>query len=135
MEDPRLKIIAKVLCGYTGECVCHEGYKGRNLIDPECVYHQVPNEEAAADIITALDAMERDDAAEEHDVPMWNVFLHDPERKYQDHMVTVQARDRAEAESKALAENEGSTIAHPAQVSPYSLGQRAEWGGIQGIAG
>lgn len=33
-----------VLLGYTGGCTCHEGYSGRNLIDPECTYHDVPPE-------------------------------------------------------------------------------------------
>lgn len=36
------------LLGYTGECACHEGYSGRNLIDPECRYHDVPPEAARA---------------------------------------------------------------------------------------
>lgn len=37
---------ARVLLGYTGACVCHEGYTGRNLIDPDCRYHDVPPEVA-----------------------------------------------------------------------------------------
>lgn len=37
---------AKVLLGYTGACVCHEGYSGRDLIDPDCRYHDVPPEVA-----------------------------------------------------------------------------------------
>lgn len=50
---------AKVLLGYTGACVCHEAYTGRNLIDPDCRYHDVPPEvakellEAAAPYIRA----------------------------------------------------------------------------------
>lgn len=136
MEDPRLKIIAKVLCGYTGECTCDKAYTGRNLIDPHCVFHLVPNEEAAADIIAALDAMEGEGgASQELEEPKWNVFLHNPARKYQDYMVTVQARTGAEAEAKALSENDGAAIAHPAQVSPYSLAAITEWDGVQSIAG
>lgn len=37
---------ARVLLGYTGACVCHEAYTGRNLIDPDCRYHDVPPEVA-----------------------------------------------------------------------------------------
>lgn len=37
---------AMVLLGYTGACVCHEAYTGRNLIDPDCCYHDVPPEAA-----------------------------------------------------------------------------------------
>ena len=50
-----------VLLGYTGGCTCHEGYSGRNLIDPECSYHDVPPEvarlilEAAAPHMAARD--------------------------------------------------------------------------------
>lgn len=43
---------ARVLLGYTGACVCHEGYTGRNLIDPDCRYHDVPPE-AAKEILEA----------------------------------------------------------------------------------
>lgn len=24
----------------TGPCTCHEGYKSRNLVDPECIFHE-----------------------------------------------------------------------------------------------
>jgi hypothetical protein len=117
MVDPRLKVIANVLLGYTGECTCHEGYTGRNLIDPECSYHTVPNEEAAADIVAALDAMSKE---QDQPAPLWNVFLFDPQRKYGDHMVSVQALTANEAEAEALANNPGSSIAHPTARSPYA---------------
>lgn len=39
----------------TGECRCHEGYKCRNLIDPDCVYHHY-----ADDIAEALEQARRD---------------------------------------------------------------------------
>ena len=41
-----IEAAAKVLLGYTGACVCHEAYTGRNLIDPDCRYHDVPPEVA-----------------------------------------------------------------------------------------
>lgn len=136
-EDPRLAVIAKALRDYTGECTCDEAYTGRNLIDPQCVYHLVPNEEAAADIIAALDAMGQEDAAPQEQIdPMWNVFLHDPQRKYHDYMVTVQARTVTEAETKALAANTGASIAHPAEPSPYApVPKSTTWDGVQSIAG
>jgi hypothetical protein len=143
MVDPRLKVIANVLLGYTGECTCHEGYTGRNLIDPECTYHSVPNEEAAADIIDALDGMGKaHSAAQEQPDSLWNVFLYDAQRKYGDHMVTVKARTLEAAETTALATNPGSSIAHPTALSPYApvptmTESRIEaahtWGGMQGV--
>jgi hypothetical protein len=59
ISDKAVEAAAKVLLGYTGGCACHEGYTGRNLIDPDCRYHDVPPEaarellEAAAPIIAA----------------------------------------------------------------------------------
>jgi len=117
MEDPRLKVIANELRGYTGDCICHEAYTSRRMVDPHCSYHIVPNEEAAADIIAALDAM--NGKAPDEPQSMWNVFLHDTQRKYGDYMVTVRAETVTAAEAKALAEHPGSSIAHPTALSPY----------------
>lgn len=41
-----VEVAQATLLAYTGGCVCHEGYTGRNLIDPGCVYHDVPPEVA-----------------------------------------------------------------------------------------
>lgn len=41
--------------GITGECYCHEGFKSRNLIDPECGFH-----EDAAEIAAALRKAKKD---------------------------------------------------------------------------
>lgn len=117
MADPRLTVIAKALRDYTGECTCDEAYTGRKLEDPNCQYHIVPNEEAAADIIAALDAMGKE---KDQPAPLWNVFLYDPQRKYGDYMVIVQAQTAEEAEAKALTGNPGASIAHPTAPSPYS---------------
>ena len=46
IPDAAVQAVAAVLLGYTGGCTCHEGYSGRNLIDPECSYHDVPPEVA-----------------------------------------------------------------------------------------
>lgn len=139
MKDPRLLVIANVLLGYTGECTCYEGYTGRNLIDPECSYHTVPNEEAAADIVAALDAMGK---LEPVTSVRWNVFLYDPQRKYGDYMVTVKALTHEEAEIEALTGNPGSSIAHPTERSVYAsvpenpqtqIEHGQNWGGMQSV--
>lgn len=117
MVDPRLLVISNELRAYTGDCICDVAYTGRNLIDPQCSYHIVPNEEAAADIIKALDAM---NGEPQSPAPLWNVFLFDPQRKYGDYMVSLQARTSEEAEAQALAIHPGSSIAHPTTVSPYA---------------
>lgn len=61
-----------VLLGYTGGCVCHEGYTGRNLLDPDCVYHDVPPEVATLIL----------EAAAQH-------MLAAPERASEDELVNV----------------------------------------------
>lgn len=118
MADPRLTVIAKALRDYTGECTCDEAYTGRKLEDPHCQYHIVPNEEAAADIIKALDAMGTTPVDQPES--KWNVFLFNAERKYGDYMVTVDAITKEDAEVKALAGNLGSSIAHPTALSAYN---------------
>ena len=143
MIDPRLKIIADELRGYTGDCICDEAYTSRRLVDPSCSYHIVPNEEAAADIIAALDAMEKaKETTTELPASKWNVFLHDPERKYGDHFVTVTAATAKEAEEEALAQNPGATIAHETVRSPYIVpsedqtatnSNQLQWGGLNGV--
>lgn len=131
MADPRLLVVANVLLGYTGECCCHEGYTGRKLIDPECTYHSVPNDEAAADIIAALDGMGQEP---EKPAPLWNIFLFDPQRKYGDYMVSLQARTMEEAEAQALLIHPGSSIAHPTTASPYApVPWSQAWGGMQSV--
>ena len=118
MVDTRLKIIADVLRGYTGECICHEGYAGRNLVDPDCTYHLVPNEEAAADIIAALDKA-APEVPEDNFPPIWNVFLFDPNNKYGD-VVTHGYGDTAEeAERDALSRHPGTSVARESVLSPY----------------
>lgn len=146
MVDPRLKIIADELRGYTGDCICDEAYTSRRMIDPSCSYHIVPNEEAAADIIAALDAMEAaKKPPEDTTAPTtekWNVFLHDPDRRYGDHYVTVTAATAEEAEQEALSQNPGATITHETVRSPFSDVPEAqevmdrtklEWGGLNGV--
>lgn len=114
VEDPRLAAIANVLRGYTGDCNCHEGYTCRQLIDPDCGYHLVPSEEAAKDIIEALDNMGKE-PKEYAPVPVWNVFLYDPSSKYGDRVLAVHAHTVEEAEKTSLAQNPGCTIAHPTE--------------------
>lgn len=59
----RVEAAAKELNGYTGDCRCHEGYTSRRLIDPDCCYHEVPNHEAAVDMLKAADAITFSEAA------------------------------------------------------------------------
>lgn len=143
MDDPRLLVIANVLRGYTGDCACDTAYTSRRLIDPQCQYHNVPNDEAAADIVEALDAMGKaQSAAQEQPDSLWNVFLYDAQRKYGDYMVTVKARTVESAEATALATHPGSSIAHPSTLSPYAhVPTKTEaciegvrtWGGMHGV--
>lgn len=145
MDDPRLKVIANELRGYTGDCTCDVAYTSRRLIDPSCSYHIVPNEEAAADILAALDAMNNDapeEAEEKQPATKWNVFLHDPDRKYGDYMVTVHAATAADAEHKALTSNPNAELAHPTALSVYASAPEAghrkanpalQWGGLNGV--
>jgi hypothetical protein len=144
MEDPRLKVIVNELRGYTGDCICDEAYTSRRLIDPSCSYHIVPNEEAAADILAALDAMNNDapEEAAKQPATKWNVFLHDPDRKYGDYMVTVPADTAADAEHKALTSNPNAELAHPTALSVYGSAPEAgqgkvnpalQWGGLNGV--
>jgi hypothetical protein len=66
ISDEAVKAAERVLLGYTGGCACHEGYAGRNLIDPDCRYHDVPPEvareilESAAPYMLASVAEERE---------------------------------------------------------------------------
>jgi len=46
IPDEAVEAAQATLLSYTGGCVCHEGYTRRNLIDPDCVYHDVPPEVA-----------------------------------------------------------------------------------------
>jgi hypothetical protein len=46
IPDEAVEAATRVLLGYTGGCVCHEGYTVRNLTDPDCRYHDVPPEVA-----------------------------------------------------------------------------------------
>lgn len=116
MTDARLDIIAKVLRGYTGDCACYEGYSSRNLVDPDCAYHLVPSEEAAAEIIAALDKA-GPFVPEENFPPIWNVFLFDPANG---DLVTHGYGDTAAAaEQDALSRHPGASIARETVLSPY----------------
>lgn len=58
VDDAMVERVARVLRGFTGDCTCDEAYTGRDLIDPQCVYHYVPSKEAARDILDALTGAE-----------------------------------------------------------------------------
>lgn len=77
IPEAAVEAAAKALRGYTGDCTCHEAYAGRNLIDPECLYHDVPAE-AARDILEAAAPHLMAEAWDEGYRGCYDRYMYDP---------------------------------------------------------